>query len=227
MALTAATLTLVKGSRKASMPSGQVRSLPVDYPSDTALVDALVAGRPAAARALWERYAALSRRLLQRTLGADEVDDCLQDAFLRVLDRIDRLRDPSRLRSFVVGVTLRVARERLRHRWTRRWLKLWPTGELPATTTPAADFDAAEALARLDGLLDRLSPDARIVFVLRFVEELPTSEIAELHGWSLATAKRRVLRAQQLVERAAASDPVLASYATATAPEDPRGGDDG
>lgn len=189
---------------------GNVRSLPVRFASDVALVEALVAQHPSAVRVLWDRYAELVRRLLGRALGNDEVDDAAQTVFLRVLAKVDRLREPSKLRSFVVGVTMRVAREIQRHRRVRRLLVLAPAFEVPEPAVPAADFEAAEMQAHLDALLARIDADTREIFVLRFVEEIPAAEIAEALGCSLATAKRRIKRARDRVIAAAERDPVLA-----------------
>jgi RNA polymerase sigma-70 factor, ECF subfamily len=188
---------------------GNLRSLPVRFASDAAFVDALVAQHPSAVRVLWDRYAELVRRLLARSLGTDEMDDAAQDVFLRVLAKIDRLREPSKLRSFVVGVTMRVAREILRRRRVRRLLVLTPAYEVPEPAVPGADFESAEMQAHLDALLARIDGDAREVFVLRFVEEIPAADIADALGCSLATAKRRIKRARERVIAAAERDPVL------------------
>lgn len=188
--------------------------LPNAFSTQAALARALVAGNPAAARALWDRYALLVRRLLQRSLLDDGVDDVVQEAFLRVYRRVDRLREPDKLRSFVVGVTMRVAREELRRRRVRRWLRLTPSGDVPEAGGPPADHAAAEALARLDELLGRLDDETRLVFVLRFVEDVPATEIAETLGCSLATAKRRVKRAREKVGLMAERDPLLRKWAS-------------
>ncbi len=197
-----------------------IRALPAAFDSDEALVAACVAKSPAAARVVWDRYAALVRGLLRRTLGRADVEDTLQETFLRLFRLIERLREPGKLRSFVVGVTMRVAREELRRRRVRRWLLLTVDGEAPDTEGPSVDVDATEALGRLERLLDRLDADSRIVFVLRFVENTPTSEIAEVLDCSLATAKRRVKRARERVESAAAEDPVLCQYVSERDPSE-------
>lgn len=204
------TLALVKTPSPA--PKGEIRALPTAFPDEAALVAAAGQRHPGAARVLWDRYASLVRRLLRRSLGRQDVDDVVQESFLRLFDKVDRLRDPSRLRSFVVGVTMRVASEELRRRRVRRWLTLTWDGEVPDRVTAPADFHGAEALRRLDGILDGVSPSMRLVFVLRFVEEMPSQEVAEVLECSHATAKRRIKRAREHVERLAMADPVLARY---------------
>lgn len=198
-----------------------VRALPLRFATEVALVAALVEQHPAAVRVLWDRYATQVRRLLRRTLGADEVDDATQEVFLRVLAKISVLREPSKLRSFVVGVTIRVAREIARHRRVRRLLSFLPMSSLPEPAVPPADFASAELQAHLDALLERIDGETREVFVLRFVEEIPATEIADALGCSLATAKRRIKRARERVLAAAERDPALADLVRSE-----RGGDD-
>jgi RNA polymerase sigma-70 factor (ECF subfamily) len=207
---------MATGRASAPRQGAQVHVLPARFASDAALCEAALARHPAAARELWDRFSTLVRGLLRRTLGRDDVDDQVQDTFLRLFRLLGRLREPDKLRSFVVGIAIRVAREELRRRRVRSWLSLRPPPECEAVATPSSP-EAADALRRLEALLDRVDADARIVFVLRFVEDVPTVEIADALGCSLATAKRRVKRAHERIARAAALDPVLCEFVAAGA----------
>jgi len=51
---------------------------------DAALVAGVRAGEPGAAGKMWDRYASLVRRVLRRMLGPVDVEDGVQDAFLRL-----------------------------------------------------------------------------------------------------------------------------------------------
>jgi RNA polymerase sigma-70 factor (ECF subfamily) len=54
-------------------------------------------------------------------LGAQaDIEDLTQDTLLVVVRRIDQIRDPAALRSFVYSVAVRVARNDLRRRAVRR-----------------------------------------------------------------------------------------------------------
>jgi hypothetical protein len=109
--------------------SGVVQAFPLPSTDDTQLVQAAAAGHPGAARVIWDRYARLVRSLLRRSMGPEgEVEDLLQEVFLRFFERAGTLRDMGALRSFVVGITLRVARDALRKRRVRRILSLTDSG---------------------------------------------------------------------------------------------------
>ena len=74
------------------------------------------------------------------------------------------------------------------------------------------DHEARAALVRLYRVLDRVSSERRVVFVLRYVEGLELAELSVVLGCSLATTKRRVADAARRVCLLAAADPLLAPY---------------
>ena len=204
-------LVLAKPSSPVRLAS--VHPLPRARPTDASLATAAIAGEPAAAGLLWERFSPLVRGLIRRSLGPDrDVEDHVQEVFLRLFEQIGELREPAALRSFVVGITVRVLRSELRRRRVRRWLRLADEGELPDGAAPPRDDAAREALRRLYGILDGIDDEARLSFALRFIEGLELTEVAAALGASLATTKRRLAKVTARVLAAARHDPVLVSY---------------
>jgi DNA-directed RNA polymerase specialized sigma24 family protein len=61
--------------------------------------------------------------------------DALQDVFLRLFRDLASLREPSALRSFLIGIALHVATSELRRRRARRWLMLSDDGKLPRSAS--------------------------------------------------------------------------------------------
>jgi RNA polymerase sigma-70 factor, ECF subfamily len=181
---------------------------------DAALVAAVRAREPGAAGRMWDRHAYLVRGILRRILGPVDVEDGVQDAFLRLFRDLGSLRDPAALRSFVIGITLHVAKSELRRRRAKRWLLLSDDGIIAEPDALAADewHEPRVAVLRLYKVLDRISDERRTVFVLRYVEGLDLAELSAVLDCSLATTKRRVADAARRVCLLAASDPVLAPY---------------
>jgi RNA polymerase sigma-70 factor, ECF subfamily len=189
-----------------------VHQLPVGG-DDAALVRALTEGSAAAAATMWDRYAALVRGILRRSIGPDaEVDDAVQETFLRFFKQIGNLRDPKALRPFLIGITLHVAGTELRRRRVRRWLRLTDDGTLPDRAAPSDDGDARAALLRLYAMLDRLDDESRLLFVLRHIEGMELCEVAEALGTSLATIKRRLGKVGDRVLAMIDRDPELLGY---------------
>jgi len=179
---------------------------------DAALARAAAHGDPGAAGAIWDRYSGLLRGVLRRSLGAQDVEDHLQEVFLRFFKKPAELRDPGALRCFLIGVAMRVAGSELRRRRVRRILSLSPSGELHGPATPPLDAEARQAVVRLYAILDRLDADSRLLFTLRHVEALELTELAEVFGVSLATLKRRLSRVSDRVLLAARRDAALVEY---------------
>ena len=194
---------------------------------DATLARAIVEGRPSAPGLVWDRYARLVHGILRRTLGPGaDVDDQVQLAFIELLRDAKKLRDPAALRSFLVGITVRVARAELRRRRFRRWLRLTDDGVVPEVADESDDEDAREALARLYAMLERLPDQSRMIFVLRHVEGLELTETADAMGVSLATAKRHLAKVTARVHAMAARDPILAGYLDSGAEEEERYADE-
>ena len=180
---------------------------------DAALVAGVRANESGAAGRMWDRYASLVRRILRRMLGPVDVEDAVQDAFLRLFRDLASLRDPCALRSFLIGITLHVAKSELRRRRARRWLLL-SDGDVAGPAEPATDewHEPRAAVLRLYRMLERISDERRTVFVLRFVEGLELAELSAVLDCSLATTKRRVADVARRVCLLAAADPLLAPY---------------
>ena len=184
-----------------------------DLPDDAALVQAVVAGEAWAARAVWNRYSPLVYGVLDRALGsASESEDLTQEVFWRLFASIRTLRDPNALRSFLYSSAIRMLRWHLRKKRVRRFLALSDTGEVPEAHAQATDSEGRELLARFYRMLDKLGADERTAFVLRQVEGLSLQEIADVTGTSLATVKRRIRRACDVIEKLARAEPEFAEY---------------
>lgn len=187
-----------------------LHSLPLIYPDEASLGLAIIEGRPPAAAAAFDRFAPLVRGLLCKTFGPHhDLDDFVQDVFLTLFRRAQELRDPSALRSFVVGITVRVACSELRRRRVRRWLTLSFGDALPEVPVDGADHGARRAVANLYAIMDRIDPESRMAFILRHAEGLEVAEIATSLGVSLATAKRRLAKANERVAFHARRDEAL------------------
>jgi RNA polymerase sigma-70 factor (ECF subfamily) len=181
--------------------------------TDAELVSRAIKGSSDAATAIWGRYIILVRTILRRGLGTNDVDDISQEVFINLYRSLSDLRDCKSLRSFIIGITLHIAGTELRRRRARAWLRLTPTGSLSDYDAPACDDpEARRALARLYGILDKLGTRARLAFILRYIQGMELTEVAEVLRISLATAKRQLARASSRVFVLVKGDAALSEY---------------
>jgi RNA polymerase sigma-70 factor (ECF subfamily) len=138
----------------------------------------------------------------------------VQDTFIQFFRQLKSLRNDQAIRAFVVSIAVRVARHELRRRKVRKILHLASHEELSdfAESTNGVDHEGREALKRLFTILDELDTPSRLVFTLRFLEDMELMEVAHAVGESLASVKRRLTRVSQIVNARAMSDSALAPY---------------
>jgi RNA polymerase sigma-70 factor, ECF subfamily len=193
--------------------SSRVRCQPHPVPSeDAVLVAGAVRGEIESTKQIWERYSSLVGRILRGVFGAspDSVD-LSQDVFLCVFQQMTKLRQPEALRSYIVGISLRVARNHLRRKKVRAIVGL--TENVDLLPSPAiADPDTRDTVRRLCRLLDGLTAEDRSLFVSRYIERMRLEEIASVHEMTLPTTRRRIDRMTKRVSLRAKRDEVLWTY---------------
>ncbi len=187
--------------RKSAEPrTSVVRELhPQRAAPDAQLVEGIRGGSTEAAGALFDRYGAQVERLLWSLLGPEpEAEDVLHEIFVRALEGIDGVEDPSRIRSWLNGITVYTAREWIRRRVRRRWLRFVDElPEPPVVSSPTASEEINEATRCTFEVLHAMSADDRVFFSLRFIEGMELSEVALACDVSVSTAKRRLKDAEK------------------------------
>lgn len=177
--------------------------------SDIALASKCVAGDRGAQRELFAKYRSAIHGAIFRILGSnDGIDDAIQDAFIEVFRSLPSYRGEAALGTWIHIGAVRVAYAHIAKRARTAPLEVEPSS--PATLDEVAD--AREAMSRLYGVLEKLTPAARVAFVLSAIEGKSNKEVAELMEATEIATKVRVWRARRQVEALAAEDPVLAQY---------------
>lgn len=195
----------------AARKDGAVADLRGRRLNDTAIVEGVLRGEPAAANALYEAYSGMIFRRVWRILGPDdEAEDVAQQIFAQVLSTIDKLENPAALGGWIARVAFGTIRKELRRRSYRRALFL--ASEAVVETASSADEETRFVTRRAFAVLEKMKPEDRMVFVMYFVDGETHPEIAEAAGWSLSTAKRRVARARDAFLKRARRDSALAGF---------------
>jgi len=124
-------------------------------------------------------------RFLVCSVGRLEADDCFQETFIAALRAYPRLRPDSNLRAWVLTIAHRKALDAHRGR-TRRALPMADVAAVDARSeslAPARDEELWDAVGELPAR-------QRSAVVLRYVADLPHSDIAAAIGCSEEAARR-------------------------------------
>ena len=182
-----------------------IQRLAEPVPADEFLVARALHGDLWAEEALYRRHVAdvlgLARRMLRNDADAEDV---VQDVFISAFDELSDLREAARFAAWLRRMTVHRVHKRLRRQQLRRLLGLDRTFEghapLLAQAKQHAGQEARADLQIIDQALDRLGPAERIAWILRRLHGHSLLEVAELVACSIATAKRRIARADHVVK---------------------------
>lgn len=165
---------------------------------DEALVARVLRGDALAFRELYGRHSRYVAAVVYRLMGDDaELEDIVQDTFVRAAERLPTLRTPSQVRPWLVTIAVRLAQSRLSRRRRRSFLRQQFTRAAPTMSDPRDRAPADELYSALDQVPDKL----RVPWILHRVEGQRLEEVASHCGVSLATVKRRIADAQTRLDR--------------------------
>lgn len=167
---------------------------------DSSLVLAAREGDRAAFGGLYARYAPMVHGILLARVPASDVDDLVQDVFLRALPRLCDLRDVARFGPWLAAITRNRANDYYRQTWAVAAVtESLPEdeAELPLANT-SSNAEAAVILTFVRSL-----PDAyRETLILRLVEGMTGPEIAARTGLTPGSVRVNLHRGmQQLREK--------------------------
>lgn len=196
---------------------------PVDLAAETAVDERLVAAlkmrQPGAFDVLMRRHGSHLRRVLTRVLGAHDTEtaDVMQEVAMSAWQGIGGLTDARALKAWLTQIAVFTARGVIRRRRRSRWLSV--LGELPDRPLPWAGAELQEAARAVYAIFDRMPADERIPFALRMLEGLDLEATAAACGMSLATVRRRLVKAERRFQKLARRHEVLEPWLRQAAAE--------
>ncbi|HEV3479410.1 MAG TPA: bifunctional nuclease domain-containing protein [Gaiellaceae bacterium] len=169
--------------------------MPTSRP-DSDLVAASLRGDRSAFALLLDRHLVRVRALAAGLLPRHDAEDVAQEAVLQAYLGLDRLRDPTRFGSWLYGITLNLARMRLR---TRATVPL-DDGRVASRIAEESPEDAVEAreLAQLvRDALEVLPAQEREALLLHYRDGLTSPQVASVLGERAGTVRVRLHRARR------------------------------
>jgi RNA polymerase sigma-70 factor (ECF subfamily) len=156
--------------------------------------------RPPGIEELFRKHApAIASLGVAMLQSAEEADDLVQDVFIRAWRALDRLEEPEGARPWLMTIAVRLARTRLRRRKLKMLLFRLDEPDFEQIPSPGTLPEHRDLVKRLYSILDQMPVELRIAFVLRYIHSETIPSVAELCGWSLSTAKRRIEAAHERV----------------------------
>jgi RNA polymerase sigma-70 factor (ECF subfamily) len=141
--------------------------------------------------------------LRRRCWNREEAEDLCQETFYRALSNGGRLRDPAKLRPYLLRIANNLFLNQVRRpRVVTGEHALGGTGDLqerpdPCAPCPATELERAEARRRLRELLAQLAPAHRLAFEQGVLQQRSYAELARDQGWTVGQVKAYVFRARR------------------------------
>jgi RNA polymerase sigma-70 factor, ECF subfamily len=192
---------MARSGDRGDLLAAGLRPRPVRQPSaleisdDAACVAAARVGDRAAFGQLYQRYAGMVHGVLLAKVPVGDVDDLVQDVFIRALRRLSTLRDNARFGAWLAAITRNVA-----HDYHRRSLPVEPLPEDASDQessrgTPGGNQDCPSAEI-LQALMS-LSEVYRETLILRLVEGMTGPEIAARTGMTHGSVRVNLCRGME------------------------------
>lgn len=183
-----------------------------DYQSldDKSLVRLVTEGDSRAFEPLFMRHKdTIFAMLVKRAGNSDDVEDLLQEAFMKAFININRYNSDYDFGAWICTIAKNTFVDFNR---SRRSSALNPENNLPiegrcATTaqasspTPEESIINAQQQAQIERYIAALPQDYRRLFIMRFIEEYTYEEIAEALQMKLGTVKTRIFRVRAMMCR--------------------------
>lgn len=176
-----------------------IRNLPVSFSSsESSLIAATLDGNDHAFRILVERFMDEVSRTVTGMLGpVPEVDDVIQEVFIKLHGSISSFRGDASLKTFVVRMAINKSLDELRRRKRTMWLKPWT--DLPTSDPVSSDrsdfaITSTERRTLLRRAVNKLPDNQRAVIVLRLIEDISTEETARILDVPYGTVLSRLKR---------------------------------
>ena len=175
--------------------------------SEAFSLEALRAGDRAEFARLVETYSPAIYRLAIKMLeNSQDAEDILQETFIKAFRHLNTFDGRSSLSTWLYRIATNEALMALRRRKVNLVSLDEPDETLEREQEPLQIVDwccmpeeelmSAEAHQYLDRAIDELSPNLRVVFILRDMEGLSTQEVEQVLGLSETAVKTRLSRAR-------------------------------
>ncbi len=165
---------------------------------DSLLVRGAIADKPGAFETLVLRYQRKAYAIAWAFgIAADSVDDVVQEAFLKALGSLPKLRAPAAFESWFLQIVRNVCRKQYR---AAKENNLHPTDDLNTLYAPSTESETLKELtAHVADQIQRLPQSLRETVLLYYFEGESVRQVARTLALSVPAVKARLKRARDLL----------------------------
>lgn len=168
--------------------------------TDAELIQRWKGGDQRAATTLVERHSPALARFAVSCGARQDIDELVQDTFVRAFNSIDGFRGESSFRTWLLTIERRLMLDRRRSEKRRRDRVEIQEGDASTQFDALDGMVADEVRTRLTEAVTKLSPTQREVFSLRVAEGLSYKEIADAVGTTEGAARVHYHNAMRAVK---------------------------
>jgi RNA polymerase sigma-70 factor (ECF subfamily) len=155
-------------------------------PGDPRLFEALMVGH----------YNTIYRLTNAVLLDSDEADDAAQETFIQAAAHIADYQPGTNIKSWLAKIAVNLCRDKLRRRKTRQRLlnalKLLSWQGRHTTPSPEDAVIGSERKRIIHSVIDSLDEKHRLPIILRYMQGMPVTEIAEVLEINVGTVHSRL-----------------------------------
>ena len=172
--------------------------------SDVELIEEFRQGKTAAFNELVARYREKVYWVARRMMGSHEdADDVVQEVFVRVYEHVGNFRAESGFYTCVYRITVNVSLNALRKKRIKDFINF---DEIAETLVSKDDNTDDRVLRKeyetaLERAIEKLPPKQKLVFIMKYYDEIPFDEMAKMLKKSVGGLKANYFHALQKIQK--------------------------
>lgn len=144
----------------------------------------------------------LYKTIIRLVIQKEDAEDLLQETLVKAYKHIDQLKDPERLRYWLIQMANNEALMFLRKARLRAYIRLERSDRnMSEALQQNSMLTENEILLSFQKSLLTLAPKQRAIFNLRYYDEMPYEEIAQIMGNTASSCKASYHQSVKKIER--------------------------
>ena len=171
--------------------------------SDLELIEAFRSGDISGFNELVRRYQEKVYWIARRVVGShDDADDVVQDVFVRVCKALKGFRGDSEFYTWLYRITMNVSLNAVRARRFKDFVRYDEMTETPSDDVepPDAALLQEEYRTILERAIERLPAKQKMVFMMRYYDEMPYEQMAKILRKSVGGLKANYFHAVKKIQ---------------------------